>query len=572
MQTNEHPDFLSPGIRQVRKSIRDIDDSYNNEWDILAELCQNSVDAIRATERRSGAINIFVDASTSTIQVEDDGVGIDPAQLKVLLKPFSTNKDSDESAIGEKGVGLTFAMFSCNDFQIRTGTLIGAAMGRVVDARSWKTRTDDMLLPLVITPLEEHQGTTVILKGIDPESALFNWTREQLIFVLRTRTAIGSTESIWGEAPDIRVVLTHRSKDGDTSEPIRVPFSYWLPNEGLTPDKTVDLDEFIEWARDVNRSDQDKRRKLQDRVIAYRKDFTHTDNRTIRAYACYVPSRQAWKELSQRAGLATEEQLEDQEWSDNFSYTQFTNGIFTSVKGMPTGVEVLHPTTGYSGYWSNFFMMFEDKRLRFDIGRKSIHGMQAKIYRNYARTIFNEFLRIVTRYVSGQLDADTASWDRDAAFDAIAAIPDLSLPGYSLQKSPKDQEAGVAAVFFEAIGKGAISGITPLVTGYRNKYDLYAKLGSRRVVIEFKNRLSALLRDFNDERKMFDEIDAVVAWDVSEDDVEKFQKRGLQVAEITQGLSGVGPQFPHATHELRLPNVNPIYVIDLKRVLTRVGS
>lgn len=43
MKTQVLDDFLTPGIDQLRTSIRGINDSYNNSWDILAELCQNAV-------------------------------------------------------------------------------------------------------------------------------------------------------------------------------------------------------------------------------------------------------------------------------------------------------------------------------------------------------------------------------------------------------------------------------------------------------------------------------------------------------------------------------------------------
>ena len=44
-----------------------------------------------------------------------------------------------------------------------------------------------------------------------------------------------------------------------------------------------------------------------------------------------------------------------------------------SVKGMPTGITIEHPITGASGSWGNMFIIFEDRRLKFDIGRKTIH-------------------------------------------------------------------------------------------------------------------------------------------------------------------------------------------------------
>lgn len=571
MDAQQNSDFLTPGIQHIRKSIRDIDDSYNHAWDLLAELCQNAVDAIRATGRNAGEISVLVDAQTRTIQVSDDGIGIDPSSLPDLLKPFSTNKETDETSIGEKGVGLTFVMFSCNYFRIRTGTPRGAREARIRDALNWKSRTDNEALPLELRELDAFSGTEVTLEQVDPGSPIFSWSFQQLAYVLRTRTALGNTLAIWDGSLEVKVSIRHKAPDGqETSD--RIPFNYWLPQEGLASNTHIDLDDFVSWANSAERTDADKRRRLQDRLITYRTEFVHSDNRKIRAFACYVPKRQTWKDLTARAEIASPDQLNDQEWLDNFDYLQFRSGIFTSVKGMPTGIEIGHPSTGYAGYWSNFFMLFEDSRLSFDIGRKSIHGRQASIYRKYARDMFNHFLTYVTRYVSGEVVERNHSWDRDQAFADIDSIPDLNLPPFSIKKTPKDQEAGVAALFYEAIGRGVIAGITPLVSGYRNKYDVFALVGARRVVLEFKSRLSRILRDFDDERKMFDEIDAVIAWDVSEDDIERFLQRGIALEEIESRLSERQPDFPYATHQMRLPNVNPVYVLDLKRILRAAST
>lgn len=104
--------FLNPGLQQIRQSIRDIDDSYNNNWDILAELCQNSVDAIRKSDIEEGIIKLEIDAHKKSIKIYDNGIGINPLKFADLLKPFSTDKRDDAETIGEKGVGLTFVMFS----------------------------------------------------------------------------------------------------------------------------------------------------------------------------------------------------------------------------------------------------------------------------------------------------------------------------------------------------------------------------------------------------------------------------------------------------------------------------
>jgi hypothetical protein len=56
------------------------------------------------------------------------------------------------------------------------------------------------------------------------------------------------------------------------------------------------------------------------------------------------------------------------------------------------------------------------------------------------------------------------------------------------------------------------------VSRYRSKYDLYALWGNRRLVIEFKSRLKNITRDCDDAQKIFNEINCLVCWDVSDDD------------------------------------------------------
>ena len=43
-------DFLKPDTEQIRHQIRGILDSYSHDWDLLSELAQNCIDAIRDAE------------------------------------------------------------------------------------------------------------------------------------------------------------------------------------------------------------------------------------------------------------------------------------------------------------------------------------------------------------------------------------------------------------------------------------------------------------------------------------------------------------------------------------------
>ena len=129
------------------------------------------------------------------------------------------------------------------------------------------------------------------------------------------------------------------------------------------------------------------------------------------------------------------------------------------------------------------------------------------------------------------------------------------------KKSPAEQEASVAAVFFELIGNGIIKDIEPIYLGYRNKYDLYAYYKSsekknRFCIIEFKTHLLNITKDFSEARKVFDEMNYIVCWDVNDTDIQK-PKGDLHPLDCPSSV----------THKLTIPNCNPLYVIDLKKIV-----
>lgn len=565
------PNFLQNlACEQIRQSILDIDDSYNNDWDILAELLQNSVDAIRKTESNDGIIQIKVDCQNRSIKVTDNGIGIDPDKLPKLISMFGTDKREDEKSIGEKGVGLKFAIFSCNEFHLKTGNENGTSQAKIIDAYTWKKSTNNTFLSLEYDILNENiKGTEVTLNKISDEQAIFNLTLPQLKYVLRTRTAIGNTNVIW-DATDINinVTLTYVDPAGNEFKDT-IPFKYWLPIEGIGENDKLSLSEYNDYIREADRTDQQKRNKLKNKVIYWDKYFD-LNNRKVKFFCCAVPGRAVWNDISIHFNLGTEDNLKDGEWIDKFGYSLQQPGIFMSVKGMPTGITIEPPTTGAAGMWAQMFVLIEDRKLKFDIGRKSIHGKTKNIYKEKARIIFNEYRTNISKYVAGDVAPESTSWDRDEIFKEIEELIDLRNKNTSFLKTPKDQEATVAALFYEALGRGIIKDIKPLISGYKHKYDLFGLWGNKRVVIEFKSKLFKILKDWNDEQKMFTDIDCVVCWDVSEDDQQAFKDVGiiLEKAEPDGLINKNLQKFPHATHTLRYSGLqNTIYVIDIKIVL-----
>lgn len=407
-----------------------------------------------------------------------------------------------------------------------------------------------------------------MLKGIENEP-LFSLSIPQMKYILRTKTAVGNTSGLWKEISPIKIVLKMTDYNGRQTEE-EIPYRYALPTDSLLPQDQLSLDAFETWLQEKDRTDLEKRAKLQNKVITAKGTFEHNGYRKIRYWACFVPSRDVWDRLSKQEGLADAELLNDETWLNEKSFVLYRPGIYTAVKGMPTGITVEHPTAGYSGYWPNMFILFEDDRLRFDIGRKSIHGMTANIYKGYAKEIFNRFLQYIVKYVSGSVEPYAGEWNKEALLDEIKALPDLHCDAVNFGKIPQNQEASVAAIFYELIGAGRIRDVEPLISGYRNKYDLYARWNSRTVIIEFKSRLRNIVRDFDDARKMFDEMDYIVCWEVTDEDVAKLHQLSIALEPLEE--SSLQAQTPRhiscCTHRLLLnANVTPVYVIDLKQFL-----
>jgi molecular chaperone HtpG len=146
-------DFLQPDNEQIRHQIRGILDSYSHEWDILAELAQNAIDAIRQSNVEKGRIELVFDAAAQRISMKDNGIGVNPQEIQKLLRPFGTDKAGKPNQIGEKGVGLKFVIFSSSKFSLETSGENGSCSAQIVDAAAWVNSTSPDSLSLDLEPV-----------------------------------------------------------------------------------------------------------------------------------------------------------------------------------------------------------------------------------------------------------------------------------------------------------------------------------------------------------------------------------------------------------------------------------
>ena len=564
----EQVDFLTPSAAQIRHQIRNIIESYNHDWDLIAELAQNSVDAIRMRRPSKGHMALTIDAPNRRIIFSDNGCGIDPNELPGLLAPFSSDKIENAALIGQKGVGISFVIFSSAAFDIETHHENGSSRAAITGAWAWIESQTDQLPTLQIENVShvERYGTTVcITLPEESDYQFFNLSLNQLEFVLRTRTAIGDTETIWGAQASNTIELTFVDLNG--KQQVReVEGKYFLPIEKLARKQFTSLRDFQDW-NTGDKTDSQKRRKLRDKLIFL--DGTREGaGRRIRFWACFVPKRRAWDTLSVGAGLIEERILELnpiarlEEYGD--AEYLFSAGMYTSTRGMPTGIRSEIPPKGSAGYLPNFFILLDDPQLRFDIGRKSIPGRQHGMLKEIASNIFRDFVNGIKKYMGGEPEFQDA-WDRTAIFNEIRELPELTTKQTLFSRRPSGQEATIVAMFFELLGRGKIDGFSPYLSGYKSKYDLYSKYHQSDVVVEFKYALSSLFRDFDDEAKLFDEIDIVVVWEITESDYEVVSSRGLSLEEVESGLSTTKESIFH--YDLSLWSTKPIRIICIKDLI-----
>ena len=147
-----------PSSDSKRRRVRSILENYTNPWDILCELVQNSVDAIRRWNRENSDIerihyiSIIIDKSKREIIIQDTGTGFRNKNFLLLLNPDGTDKGSISEENGEKGVGLKFCIFSSDFFELQSRSVDSQLIASVDGAHQWLNSDTDESLEL------QHDG------------------------------------------------------------------------------------------------------------------------------------------------------------------------------------------------------------------------------------------------------------------------------------------------------------------------------------------------------------------------------------------------------------------------------
>lgn len=541
-------------VNSIRKEINNIIDSYNNAWDILCELCQNSFDAIIRYNKKHGEdskdhkINIEINVPKRMIRIEDTGVGIEARKVKEIIAPNGTDKENEVDSIGEKGVGLTYTIFSCNSFRIETKNDKSYFKGHIKNASAWRNKQNDMIPSLIIDEEIEMDSagdtyTIIELEDVEmftPETDdIFQQTIEVLQYILRTKTVIGYLKGVYSEkTPKIDVQFVYVDyRDQKTIYPLEL--GYWLPDDFVGNNK-LNFDDFK--VKAATYDDKQKTQKLRGKALI-KIGSVYKNNRKINYYCFFAPSRNLWKDICEKNKLYLETDTDEKEYL-------LSGGIYVATKGMPTGIVIEPPTTGSSGYWNNYFIIIEDDAITFDLGRKTVPSRTKGVIKEVAKQLFMEILPYVQYVtsdpaVSTKVNSTVQQLAKAKTYETMLKYADLKLDKINYQKNPNEQEAAVVSIFHELIGAGILKGYYSLSTGYKQTYDLWAtyRIESKYVgdsyqelaingiiempcVIEFKYLAEAIINDLSNDIKFFNDMDLLVCWDFNE---QKFASSSVEI-------------------------------------------
>jgi hypothetical protein len=204
---------ITPTRDDRRRAIAGILESYNSNYDVVAEAVQNSIDALEdaaiSNLKQPNILYVTVNLQENWVGVLDTGIAMNPDQVAKAFAPNVSFKNdaqilSKRGAIGSyrgyKGVGVTFLAYGTDDIALhskRNGVLVKA---RMQYGRAWAQGERDESSVIVedtqASPLEKYDRGTYVQVQFSSETRPKSLARlaskaDLWPIILRTRTPIG---------------------------------------------------------------------------------------------------------------------------------------------------------------------------------------------------------------------------------------------------------------------------------------------------------------------------------------------------------------------------------------------
>ncbi|MED4273908.1 ATP-binding protein [Weissella confusa] len=561
-----------PTVENAKKQIRELKRSYHNPYDVMTELIQNAVDAVNRKRRESEnsgivfepRVSITISQKDKTIKIADNGDGMTSEELSNSVQMYNSGKENETESVGEKGVGLSFAIFSTDDIHIRSVHNGLASVAQITGSNTWLMNAnvqDKYKISVTESETSKENGTEVTINKLADEY-IFNLSKEQFEYYLRTQTAIGNFENEYAgtEVHSVKVMLYFTDLVGETTEK-EVPYRLFLLDD-ISKNLILDFNKYQKDAATLD--DGQKRNRLSGKYLRFKGEVEKA-GRLIRWVGYFTPSAEEWENRNHNMGYDPED------GDPQFPAMKF--GSYLSVKNMPTGISFDADTKGDSGYFNRLYIILNDDTLTFDLGRKSVEDQRkVRSHKQIVQDEFSKYRRYVAKYVKKASATDDEGEDESigATIGRLKATEEKFIAGEdTCFYGVPEQEGTIAGMFFEQVGKGRFGDDFKILQhGYSAVYDVYAEVGYTPVAMDFKQRISSLFRDIYEAVKDANELNYVVMWELNAED--RKQIADPKNAVVYEENEILDEKHLFASGFLNFSNVkNRVYVVEMKKILSR---
>lgn len=495
----------------ARRTIVGILESYNSNYDAIAEAVQNSMDAIEdaAVQGLPGPylLEVTVDLKDNSITVLDTGVGMSQDQICEAFAPAATFKDLNyaQSILkkrgdkhnyrGYKGVGLTFLAYGTDDIWMQSRSTDGAFIKvRMRQGRQWAESKIDTVPMLekdnLAIGLEKHKrGTAVrmVFSANTRPSKLANLGTSIGVWesILRTRTAAGQVCLGRDALAPIKVRLVVISSKGAKQAKDVVPEFYYPHLVERNPKfKFLDVRRYHEehpgiadYPANVKRQDgvylqwstEDIRKALGEKEVLFRDELN--DHRPD-LYAFRPYNWPLWTELNR---IATEQ--------DRTHF--FSAGLVVAVDRQRLADITPIKASRWTYVAENTFVLFHFDKAKPDLGRKTLQSKLMELAQSSADAVVqfiatqNVFLKQAgEKSTPAQREVELEHEDWVDNVKAHFRENPMAIPPASYVSEPLTEQ-DVIGLFNQLSALGLFPGLKIYSTSSQHTYDCYVHFDYR---------------------------------------------------------------------------------------------
>ena len=616
------------GNEYRRRLVSGVLESYNSNYDFLAEAVQNAVDAIEDAKLREYSrpfqLSVTINLQENYVSVLDTGVGMAERDLTRALVPHVSLKADDtmiarrgdkHSYRGYKGVGLTLLAYGTDDLRLHSkaeGEELVALRMRYGNAWARGDRQDSAMVDRDDdeSPLKKlNRGTYVRLQfspSTRPKSlSALTPHIEAWEAILRTRTAIGQV--LIGREPLVNIdfSLTLINAQGEESSFHSKP-SFLFPHDVVRNPAFRFLDVGKYYEKYPQRSEIRTEFTRQDGIYIFwdteriRSQFTESEQKYFQEQLdTYNPTLYAFVPYQGGVWGQMNEIL-----SKSRVRRHLSPGLVLAINRQRLADLFPIDATRYEAFSRNVLVVVHFDNAHPDQGRKTVQDEVLDAAKSAANRVVQyladqrSFLRPTGETPSEQqrqVELNKQDWEFNVRTHQLQSP--LHIPPVTYESEPLTEQ-DVVGLFHQLCALGVFPGIRFLATSQSQTYDslvffscdsnergLHAQESSlglapsvlgdgdtfrtRNLTLEYKNNLDSLIYDIDDENrpKQYQHIDICVCWGTVQDSFDGYELKPVDATNLDQR------RYPGTTHLLqRDGEAHSIEVIMLSTIRGLVES